>query len=88
MAAHPYFAGVPSFDPARGKTAVAFHAKDDVPEVRFVVLTIGPTSNSLENQKRLLVELLDKKQLYVSLSEIDDAHFKVSKEDKALNTAR
>lgn len=32
-----YFAGVPSFDPARGKTAHAFHAKDDLPEVRYEV---------------------------------------------------
>lgn len=36
----PYFAGVPSFDPARGKTAHAFHAKDDVPEVRYEVFKL------------------------------------------------
>jgi len=41
----------------------------------------------LEKQKHLLAELLDKNQLYVNLSEIDDAQFKVSKEDKALNQA-
>ncbi len=41
----------------------------------------------LEKQKKLLAELLDKNQLYVHLSEIDDAQFKVSKEDKALNKA-
>jgi len=40
-----------------------------------------------EKQKKLLAELLDKNQLYVNLSEIDDAQFKVSKEDKALNKA-
>ena len=39
----------------------------------------------LEAQKRLLVELLDKNQLYVNLSEIEDADFGVSEEDKALN---
>ncbi|MBW7848834.1 MAG: site-specific DNA-methyltransferase, partial [Bacteroidales bacterium] len=39
----------------------------------------------LEKQKRLLAELLDKNQLYVNLSEMDDAQFKVSEEDKALN---
>jgi adenine-specific DNA-methyltransferase len=33
----------------------------------------------------LLAELLDKNQLYVNLSEIEDAQFKVSKEDKELN---
>jgi len=41
----------------------------------------------LEKQKKLLAELLDKNQLYVNLSEIDDAQFKVSEEDKALNKA-
>jgi hypothetical protein len=30
----PYFAGVPSFQPESKKTAIAFHAKDDVAEVR------------------------------------------------------
>ena len=34
------FQGVPSFDPARGKTAVAFHAKDDLPEVRREVFQL------------------------------------------------
>ena len=46
---------------------------------------LGKGENGLEKQKHLLVELLDKNQLYVNLSEIDDAQFKVSKEDKALN---
>ncbi len=41
----------------------------------------------LEKQKKLLAELLDKNQLYVNLSEIDDAQFNVSEEDKALNRA-
>lgn len=40
---------------------------------------------SLDKQKKLLVEMLNKNQLYVNLSEIDDAQFKVSKEDKELN---
>ncbi len=44
-------------------------------------------SSGLEKQKRLLAELLDKNQLYVNLSEIDDAQFKVSEEDKRLNRA-
>ena len=41
--------------------------------------------DDLEAQKNLLVELLDKNQLYVHLSEIEDADFGVSAEDKALN---
>ena len=48
---------------------------------------LGKGENGLEKQKRLLAELLDKNQVYVNLSEIDDAQFKVSKEDKAINKA-
>ena len=43
--------------------------------------------DDLEAQKYLLAELLDKNQLYVNLSEIEDADFGVSEEDKALNRA-
>lgn len=46
---------------------------------------LGNEPNGLEKQKYLLVDLLDKNQLYTNLSEIDDAQFKVSLEDKALN---
>jgi adenine-specific DNA-methyltransferase len=46
---------------------------------------IGKTENGFEKQKKLLAELLDKNQLYVNLSEIDDAMFRVSEEDKELN---
>ena len=46
---------------------------------------IGQTENALDKQKKLLAELLDKNQLYVHLSEIDDADFEVTEEDKALN---
>jgi adenine-specific DNA-methyltransferase len=41
--------------------------------------------DDLEAQKNLLVELLNKNQLYVNLSEIEDADFAVSVEDKTLN---
>lgn len=34
-----------------------------------------------------LAKLLNKNKLYVNLSEINDAQFKVSKEDKLLNQA-
>lgn len=40
---------------------------------------------SLENQKKFLIECLDKNQLYVNLSEMDDSDYGVSKEDKDLN---
>ena len=48
---------------------------------------IGQEEDGLKKQKRLLAALLDKNQLYVNLSEIDDPRFKVSDEDKALNKA-
>jgi adenine-specific DNA-methyltransferase len=38
-----------------------------------------------EDQKRFLIEVLDKNMLYVPLSEIDDQSYKVSQEDKTLN---
>jgi hypothetical protein len=34
LVADPYFKGVPSMQPGHRKTALAFHAKDDIPEVR------------------------------------------------------
>lgn len=40
---------------------------------------------SLEDQKRFLMEVLDKNMLYVNYSDIDDADYKVSAEDKKLN---
>ena len=43
--------------------------------------------DDLETQKHLLAELLDKNQLYVNLSEIEDVDFAVSEEDKALSKA-
>lgn len=46
LVANPYFHGVPSFDPARGKTAVAFHAKDDLAEVRLQVLDLLASEGS------------------------------------------
>ena len=43
-------------------------------------------TNSLKEQKELLVEILNKNQLYVNLSDIDDENFEVSDEDKKLNS--
>ncbi|MDP4031969.1 MAG: site-specific DNA-methyltransferase, partial [Pseudorhodobacter sp.] len=36
-------------------------------------------------QKEILIQMLNKNQLYVNLSEIEDSHFKVNREDKELN---
>ena len=48
-------------------------------------IEIGQGENGLEKQKKLLAELLDKNQLYVNLSEIEDEDFGVGEEDQALN---
>lgn len=40
LMADPYFAGVESFKPERKKTALGFHAKDDLPEVRYQVFQL------------------------------------------------
>ena len=40
LLADPYFRDVPSMQPARRKTAEAFHAKDDLPEVRREVFKV------------------------------------------------
>ncbi len=39
----PYFARIPSMSPEARKTAVAFHAKDDLPEVRREVFRMLPS---------------------------------------------
>jgi adenine-specific DNA-methyltransferase len=39
----------------------------------------------LEDQKRFLIETLDKNMLYVPYSEIDDADYSINDEDKMLN---
>ena len=46
---------------------------------------IGKSDNGLDKQKKLLTELLNKNQLYVHLSEMDDEDFHISQEDKTLN---
>jgi len=38
--ADPYFRGIESLKPERQKTAIAFHAKDDVPEIRMLVFQL------------------------------------------------
>ena len=43
--------------------------------------------DDVKEQKQLLIQLLDKNQLYVNLSEIGDPNFDVSAKDKALNKA-
>lgn len=46
LMADPYFRGVPSFRTTERKTALYFHAKDDLPEVRREVFRILPQMNA------------------------------------------
>ena len=46
---------------------------------------VGQNEKGVQKQKKCLIDLLNKNQLYVNLSEIDDEDFAVSGEDKALN---
>ena len=55
------------------------------PEVPEEAINDFIAIGDVEKQKCLLAELLDKNQLYVNLSEIVDADFEVSEEDKTLN---
>ena len=45
----------------------------------------GNEENRFDKQKKLIAELLNKNQLYINLSEIDDENFGVNEEDKILN---
>lgn len=68
---------------------------EDMQEKAFISYKVDPKSInenisgfkelSLDEQKRLLIEVLDKNQLYVNYSEIDDAGYKVSETGKKLN---
>ena len=63
-----------------------WYVNPEVPEDAVdAFIAIGEGENGLSKQKKLLVELLDKNQLYVNLSEIDDEEFGISAGDKELN---
>lgn len=63
-----------------------WYVNPEIPEEAVNDFTeIGKTENGLDKQKKLLAELLNKNQLYVNLSEINDEDFGVSKIDKKLN---
>ena len=51
-------------------------------EVDGIDHKLGFKDLSLDEQKRLLIELLDKNQLYVNVSEMDDATLDISENDK------
>jgi hypothetical protein len=75
----PLLNRVPSLDPARRKTAVAFHAKDDVPEVRYKVFTLLVAFDvqvlAVVRTKRALVEqarMLFRRGIRLSENELYD----------------
>ena len=65
-----------------------WYVKPEIPEEAVHdFIEIGKEENGLDKQKKCLTELLNKNQLYVNLSEIEDEDFAVNAEDKALNRA-
>ena len=68
---------------------------DEMKEIAFLSYKVDPKTVdasakdfadlSIADQKKFLVECLDKNQLYINLSEIEDKEYGVSKDDKDLN---
>ncbi len=68
---------------------------DEMKDIAFLSYKVNPTmvdsdakdfsDLSIADQKKFLMECLDKNQLYVNLSEIEDKEYGVSKEDIKLN---
>jgi len=62
LMADPYFNQVPSMQPEAKKTALAFHAKDDVPEVRREVFALIPRHGlqflAVVRDKRKVIEYI------------------------------
>lgn len=72
LLADPYFKNVPSMQPERRKTALAFHAKDDLPEVRREVFRV-----LLKHELKFLAVVRDKASVlrYVQQrNSVDDAY--------------
>jgi len=58
LLADPYFKGIPSMQPQRRKTTIAFHAKDDIPEVRREVFAV-----LLRHELRFFAVVRDKRRI-------------------------
>ena len=65
----PYFNGVPSLQPDKNKTAIKFHAKDDLPEIRREVFQLLPTLGV-----KVIVAIRQKKKL----AELAQEYFKLT----------
>ncbi|HIC6969344.1 hypothetical protein ACQSET_22260 [Salmonella enterica] len=57
-------------------------------EVDGVFRQVAFSELKLHEQKQLLIEILDKNQLYVNASEMDDSELNISESDKAFTSAR
>ena len=69
---------------ARGGSFLNWYINPEVPaDAIDDFIAIG----DVKKQQSLLMELLDKNQLYVNLSEMEDENFGISDADKALNRA-
>lgn len=73
LLADPLLRSVPSMQPATGKTALFFHAKDDVPEVRHAVFTL-----MLRHRLRITVVVKEKQALlaHVRQHEVVDSKYR------------
>lgn len=78
LLADAYYRNVPSMSPDSGKTAVFFHAKDDLPEVRREVFRI-----LIAHQLRFSAVVRDKRAVldYVRLRNASDPHYRFQPTD-------
>ena len=78
LLADPWFKGVPSMQPERKKTALAFHAKDDLPEVRREVFRLLTQADL-----RFYAVTLDKRALtsYVQQQNESDASYRYNPDE-------
>jgi hypothetical protein len=78
LLADPYFKGVPSMRADGRKTAVAFHAKDDVPEVRREVFSL-----LIRHELRFYAVVRDKQQVlaYVRQQNERDAAYRYNENE-------
>ena len=75
LLADPYFKRVPSMQPAARKTALAFHAKDDVQEVRHKVFSL-----LVQHEMRFFAVVRDKQKIlaYVRKRNKQDTAYRYS----------
>ena len=80
---------------AARKSKALIQIWDEIKDKGFISYKVSPkdiddsisefSELSLDDQKKLLISLLDKNQLYVNYSDMEDADHKISKEDQALS---